>query len=440
MANSDDENRDSFIRERVVVNRRSKKEVFWGAVSKILFAILLAVVFGAVSGLVFAKVSHTLSENNKPVNEQEHLSIPRDEDNTDEITTEVTTEITTEVTTESETVEKLEDTVKNSINGTDIKLDINDYADMYASLSDSMTKVNKAVVTISSKKETLDWFNNSVENSDVCSGVIWNITDTEILIAAICEFSENTPMMVVEFCDGTYADAYVKGYDLSTKLAVISVLTENVSSEIYEDIGVVKLGNSYLVSEGDPIAVAGNPSGYIGSVLYGHISYMIDNMLVADMSQKGLLTDVHTYAGGNGFVVNHEGELLGLYGADCSGEFTKAYGISDLKGVLEKLSNGESVAYLGIIGRGITADMAKKHNLVQGIYVIETVVDEAAYSAGIMSGDIIVAVDGNKVFTLRSLQNAIETSSVGDEVSITVMRTGAEEYTELVFEFVLGSR
>lgn len=440
MANSDDESRESFIRERVVGNRRSKKELFLSLLSKLLVAMLLAAVFGAVAGTVFAKVNSTISRNNEKDYEKESLSIPRDEDDTAEVTTEITTEAATEITTEAETQERLEDTVHNSINGTDVKLDIDDYADMYASLSAKMSEVDRAVVAVSSKEERLDWFDNSIENGAVCSGIIWNITDDEILIGAICDFSENTPSMVIEFSDGSYADAYVKGYDSATKLAVIAVSTEDISTGTKEVISAVKLGNSYIVSEGEPIAIVGNPSGYIGSVLYGHVSYKIDNMLIADMSQKGLLTDIHTYKGGNGFVVNYSGELLGLYGADCSGEFTKAYGVSDLKGVLEKLSNGSSVASLGVIGRAVTADIAKQYGLVQGVYVAETVMDETSYKAGIKSGDIIVAVDDEKIFTLYSLQNALEGYNAGDVVSVKVMRNGADEYTEIVFNIELGSR
>lgn len=44
MANSDDESRETFIRERVVGNRRSKKELFLSLLSKVLTAVLLAAV------------------------------------------------------------------------------------------------------------------------------------------------------------------------------------------------------------------------------------------------------------------------------------------------------------------------------------------------------------------------------------------------------------
>ncbi len=440
MANSEDESRESFIRERVVGNKRSKKEVFLRLLFKFLAAVVLAAVFGAVAGAVFVKVSNTLSKDAGKDYEQGTLSIPRDEDTTTVASTEGQTEQKQEITTEEDAYMSFEEMIQNAINGKEVELDAEDYSDMYSAVSAEISKVNKAVVAISSKEERVDWFDNSIENDAVCAGIIWNITDTEILIGAVCDFSESTPSLEIEFCDGSYADAYVKGYDSATKLAVIAVSADNISDDTSEDIAAVKLGNSYVISAMEPIAIVGNPAGYIGSVLYGQISYKVDNMFIADMSQKGLLTDIYTHEGGNGFIVNYSGELLGIYGADCSGEFTKAYGISDLKGVLEKLSNGDSIGYLGVVGRAVTSDIAERYGLVQGVYVTETVTEEAAYSAGIKSGDIITAVDEEKIFTLYSLQNALEQKNAGDVVTIKVMRDGAEGYTEIIFDIELGAR
>lgn len=438
MANSDDENREAFIRERVVGNRRSKKEAFLRFSARVLMAALLAVVFGVVAGAVFAKVSSAVTKGNADNYENETLSIPRDDDTISTSSDEEATETAAEATTQADTKEPFESMIQNGMNG-EARLGLDDYTDMYEALSVKLAELDKAVVAVSSKEQRLDWFDNSIETDAVCSGIIWNITDTEILIGAICDFSENAKSIEIEFSDGSFADAYVKGYDSATKLAVLAVSAEDADL-MASAISEVKLGNSYVVSEGEPVVMVGSPTGYIGSVLYGHISYRIDNMFIADMSQKGLLTDIYTYEGSNGFVVNYSGELLGLYGADCAGKFTRAYGISDLKGIFEKLSNGDSIACLGVIGRAVTADIASQYELVQGVYVSETVMDEPAYAAGIMNGDIITAIGEEKIFTLYSLQNVLEKHNAGDAVSVKVMRNGAGGYTEIVFDIELGAR
>lgn len=433
MADPEDNKKGSpFIRERLVENKRSKGRKFLNFGLKALAAVLLAVIFGAVAGTVFVKIYKATGADND--SDRESVSIPRDEesleeDSSDDIGTETKDADLTEADTEVLGTEAFE-----SWSG------LNLYMNIYDNLSEEAAKINRSVVTILSTEEKTDWFDNDVESGNACPGIIWSMDNEEILVMSVCDFKDTESTHKVEFCDGTYADAYVKGMDSVTGLLVLSVSQEDISLRTNSLISSVSLGNSYVLAEGEPVLLVGNPSGYIGSVVYGTVTYIIDNMLVPDMSQYGIVTSASTYKGSNGFVVNSSGELLGAYSSDYSGDFTKAYSISDLKGILEKLTNGVDIAYLGVYGRTVTDKLATQYNLVKGVYVADTVADEAAYMAGIRSGDIIVAIDGEKINTLRSLQNDLEKHAVGDNVNITVMRIGSEEYSELNFNVTLGSR
>lgn len=430
MADSEDEEKKkSFIRERVVGNRRSRKECFVRFFVMLGCVVLFAVVFGAVAGAVFAKVSSTMAKSEGDEADVETLSIPRDDE---------TTAAYTEPETESAAEENTKESIENTAENFDINLD--DYSQVYDELSSVVSDSNKAVVTVLSKDDRTDWFDNYVESGVLCSGLIWSITDKEILIVSICDFSSGIPTIEIGLDDACYADAYVKGYDSFTGLTVFGVELANVPARTKALIKNVELGNSYLVSQGDPVIVVGNPAGYIGSSLYGNISYIVDNIMVADMAQKAIVMDVTTYSEGNGFILNCSGELIGVYGKSFAGQFTKAYGISDMKGILENLSNGTPSACLGIKGRTVSDKMSEQYGLVRGVFVSETIPDRAAYMSGIRSGDIIVAVDGDTVASLRALQLILESHKAGDIIKITVMRNGAEEYTELVFDIELGAR
>lgn len=436
MADSEDnEKKKSFIRERVVGNRRSRKERVVHFFVTFGCLVMLAVVFGAVAGAVFAKVSSTVTKSGGDETDSETLSIPRDDE-----TAAAGTEAETEYLTESTTEETTQESIKDVIDDIDINFDLDNYSQVYDELSSVVSHANRAVVTVLSKDEKTDWFDNYVEGGVLCSGLIWSITDKEILIISICDFSGGIPEIEIVFEDDYYADAYVKGYDSFTGLTVFGTALENVPARTKTLIESVELGNSYLVSQGEPVIIVGNPSGYIGSSLYGNVSYIVDNIMVADMAQKAIVTDVTTYSEGNGFVLNYSGELIGVYGKAFAGDFTRAYGISDMKGVLENLSNSSSSACLGIKGRTVSDKMSEQYGLLRGVFVSETIPDRAAYASGIRSGDIIVAVDGESVNTLRSLQLILESHRAGDIIAVTVMRNGADEYTELVFEIELGAR
>ena len=434
-ASEDDEKKESFIRERVVGKRRSRRELLVRFMTMFGCFVVLAAVFGAAAGAVFAKVSGAMVKSGGDDTEGGTLSIPRDEE-LSAVSTEAETEYAEEGTTEESSQESIEDIINNF----ELDFNLDNYSQVYEELSAVVLKANKAVVTVLSEDEKTDWFDNYVENGVVCSGIIWSITDKEILIAAMCDFSGGIPAVKIVFADDSYADAYIKGYDSFTGLTVFGVDIGNVSARTKTFIESVELGNSYAVAQGEPVVLVGNPAGYIGSSLYRNISCVVDNMMVADMALKGMVIDAFTYGEGNGFVLNYSGELIGIYGKKFAGEFTRAYGVSDLKGIMENLSNGRPSACLGITGRTVSDKVSEQYGLVKGVFVSETIADRPAYMSGIKNGDIIVAVDGESVTTLRALQFIIEAHKSGDIIKVSVMRNGAQEYTELVFDIELGAR
>ncbi len=71
-----------------------------------------------------------------------------------------------------------------------------------------------------------------------------------------------------------------------------------------------------------------------------------------------------------------------------------------------------------------------------GVRVQQVMPGSAAEESGIVAGDIIVAVDGEKVVDLRSFSDLLKARAPGDAVEITVLRGGEEQ----IIETVLGAR
>ena len=75
-----------------------------------------------------------------------------------------------------------------------------------------------------------------------------------------------------------------------------------------------------------------------------------------------------------------------------------------------------------------------------GVYVVNAVAESPAYAAGIQNGDIITAVNGKTVTSMRDFQNAVEQLACGQEVVVLAARSGREHFTELEFSVTVGTR
>ena len=103
------------------------------------------------------------------------------------------------------------------------------------------------------------------------------------------------------------------------------------------------------------------------------------------------------------------------------------------------MSNGMGTAYLGIKGQDITRDM-EAQGLPAGIYITEVVSGSPAYEAGIQNGDILTEIAGQKVSTVRNMQQIVEGLQTGSTISVQVKRNGRDEYKELEYQVTVGAR
>ena len=182
----------------------------------------------------------------------------------------------------------------------------------------------------------------------------------------------------------------------------------------------------------------GSPFGYNYSMSYGIVSSVRNVAQAIDVNFRVIDTNILESPAGGGFLVNTKGEVMGvitkLYKSDASNGITTALAISDLKGVIERLSNGQELLYLGIKGQDVTADIAKETGLPEGVYISEAVAGSPVYQAGVQSGDVLTEFDGVEVRSMRSYRTLLENHQKDDTIHIKVMRRGREGYTEIEFD------
>ena len=113
--------------------------------------------------------------------------------------------------------------------------------------------------------------------------------------------------------------------------------------------------------------------------------------------------------------------------------------ISDYKSILEKLSNGIPIPYIGVMGQGTNREELEE-GIPNGIYVNRAVKDGPAYQAGIQAGDIITEVNGVSVDTRQNWREMIDDLKSGSVVPVKVQRCSRDAYIELEYQVTIGAR
>ena len=95
----------------------------------------------------------------------------------------------------------------------------------------------------------------------------------------------------------------------------------------------------------------------------------------------------------------------------------------------EVLSDSEK-GYLGITGKTISDSVSEAYGIPVGVYVSEVSDSGAAKAAGIKKGDVITKINDAKVSTIEQVQNKVNNTKAGTEITVTVSRSQDGEYKE----------
>lgn len=318
------------------------------------------------------------------------------------------------------------------------------YSELLSYVYEVAREAEKSVVSVrASNGEDLLSSDISVIKNEV-SGIIVADNSRELLIAANNLVCENAESWKVCFADNRSYPATLKKQDRTIGLAVFAVERGGLESSTWESLKIATLGNSNLVTRGSTAIALGNMFGYSGGIGYGIISSTRYDMELADGRYGVLGTDIAAADQGTGVLFNMKGEVTGLVmpniWSGTEGTLANAYAISDLKTIIEKLSNGESVPYLGI--HGVTVDEAttKERGIPKGLYVLQVDADSPAMGAGIQNGDVLTQIGKTKITSMLVYQKALQEFRTGENIRVRGQRRGAGEYVDIEYTVTVGSR
>lgn len=420
----------SFINEKIKEKPLNKKRLLFRAV----FCVGMAVVFGLVAALVFTyfqpKFEQLLYPKQEPV-----VTIPRD----DALNTEMTEETEeTETETESGKTEPETELVEEQQlvqQPEEWKIELQDFQALQNKLYAVGKEANKSVVTVTGVKSDTDWFKNPYESKGQASGIIVADNGSELLILTERKVIADVEEIYVTFINDVTVAATMKKYDGNTGIAILSVPMESVETDTLDAIQVAVLGNSLTTTQGTIAIAVGSPLGTNYSILTGNITSTTNSISTIDSNYTVFTTDIVGSSSGSGALINLNGEVIGLvmqgYSSAGDENTLTALSISEIKAVIEMLSNGKDIPYIGLELTTVTNDIAEEYDMPKGAYIKEVKMDSPAMAAGLQSGDVLTAVDGESVFTVDGYENKLLALSPGDTAEITIERQGTEGYTEI---------
>lgn len=425
-----------FITEKIKQRPIDKKKLL----RRTMITAAMAVIFALVACLTFLILEPVLSNWLYPEEEPAPIELPAE---TEEMLPEDMIVDDSEMVQEEPAEVKLQDEQIAQVLD-NISLDVDDYLAMYNGLAAAAREAAKSVVTVTGSVSNLDWFNDPYESKDQTSGIIVADQGKEIFILVNYENLEDAETIMVTFGSGEQVQAQLKLRDSNTKLAVISVAESDVNKETLEGIVLANLtgssSNSAIV--GKPVIAVGSPLGTSDSVCYGIVTSNNTTLNMIDSYYKVITTDIYGSGDASGVLVNLSGQVLGIIDNTHNSEDMKnlvsAIGITELRRKIEKMSNEKEQAYLGTYGTDVTIDANERLGVPYGAYITEIELDSPAMAAGIQSGDIITAIGEKEIKTYGDLVGAMIELQPNESISITLMRQGPEEYTQMEVDVTLG--
>jgi S1-C subfamily serine protease len=253
------------------------------------------------------------------------------------------------------------------------------------------------------------------------SGVCWR---DGVIVTAAHTLRRSEDISVIS-PSGESIAATLAGADSSTDLAVLKIDSAVISPPSFGDTSQLKVGNVVLAVGRGAQRGLNTTLGIVGVLSGAWRTWqggLIDQFV-------GLDLDLHPGADG-GPLADSNGNVLGINTLGLSPRIALTIPASTVNRVVGKLLEKGHIGrgYLGLGMRPIELpeDLNRTlHTSVEsGLIVVSVEPDGPGGKAGILFGDVIVALGGAGTGNLRDLQALLEPESVGTTIPVSIIRGG----------------
>src|SRR5262245_4349264 len=254
------------------------------------------------------------------------------------------------------------------------------------------------------------------------SGVIFT---SDGLLVTNSHVIHGASSVMAALMDGRTLPAYLVGEDPDTDLAVLQLHGDGLAH--------VPFGDSAKMRVGQLVIAIGSPFGFECTVTAGVVSALGRSLrsyagrLIDDVVQ----TDAALNPGNSGGpLVTARGEIIGINTAIIPAAQGLCFAIASntARFVVGELIRHGKVrrSYIGVGGQTapLSRRVARFHQLAAetGIRVMTVEADSPARRAGLMEGDVIVALDGKPTPGIDSLHALLTAERIGTTAELTVLR------------------
>lgn len=313
----------------------------------------------------------------------------------------------------------------------------------------SGTKLN-----IVSSQESSDTTFSDEEGALCLQDIYSSVIDSVVSISSMTSSGTSSGTGIIMSSDGYV----ITNHHVITGALVISVLTNDnqefeaalVGSDEMSDLAVLKIdarglkaaefGDSSKLRVGDSVVAIGDPLGVQlrGTMTNGIISAINRDLTVGDRTMTLIQTNAALNNGNSGGpLINCYGQVIGINTVKMSSYYTAttsveglgfAIPISVAKPIIDELIENGYVAgrpAIGISGDSLPSYYRTYYRLPDGVYVTSVNEGSDAKAKGIREGDIVTAINGERISSIDELNTVKNQYAAGDEVTLTIYRSGA---------------
>lgn len=237
---------------------------------------------------------------------------------------------------------------------------------------------------------------------------------------------DGTSEILVTLYNGKDYTATLVGSDASSDIAVVKIDATGLPA--------AKFGDSSTMKVGDSAYVVGNPLGseLAFTLTAGFVSSLDREITIEDTLMCLMQIDAAVNPGNSGgSLADSNGLIVGVINAKIAEETVEGIGFAipintALKVASELIKNGKVVSrpVLGITINTVTKEAAMMYNTEASVTVTEIQSGSCAEKYGLKVGDKITHFNGVAISSGGELNFEKEKYSVGDTVTMTVIRDG----------------
>ena len=287
-------------------------------------------------------------------------------------------------------------------------------------VTDVVERVGPSVVRIDVRR--------SGRNAGSGSGVIISSDGLALTNSHVVQGARVVALTTLE---GRELQARVLGDDPDTDLALM-----RVEADVF--LPAARLGDSARLKRGQIAIAIGNPLGFDATVTAGVVSALGRSLQsrTGRMIEDVVQTDAALNPGNSGGpLVSSAGEIIGINTAIIMGAQGICFAVASNTAnfVAGEIARHGRVrrAYIGVSAASteIPRRIALRLGLDQATGARLTAIDQSgpAAHAGLLSGDIVIALDGKRVTSVGELLRALDADKIDRTVSIDVVRRSEQK-------------